>query len=290
MSAGSIIGHSVQMTDSASDTGGAYIGYNINNFSKTGTGTTAYGIFAGTGLDFVLFAQSGRASIGHTIPAGGGSTTSHVNITTTSGDFDSSDKVFGVRTSFAGHAGDPADSDYIGFGAADPGSTGSAQRTAFKAEGTSWDTAFKSEGGVFVTEENSSAGAVLHFQAGSGSIMELYEGTISSGTLRFSVTEEGKTTISTPTDIADVALDLDQNDADQPFIYFQGTASDPAAGVTPADNITEVNGGGAVVGPQAPTGSPDTGWAFNSMVKVKAVAVGGGTVDIWVAGYVPALT
>jgi hypothetical protein len=94
--------------------------------------------------------------------------------------------------------------------------------------------------------------------------------------------------IITTSAIAKEALQIEQGDADQEFVYFNGTASDPSAGSVPADNITEINGAGAVIGPQTTSGSPDTGWSFRGMVKMKVDAVGGGTIDAWLPLYEPA--
>lgn len=116
-------------------------------------------------------------------------------------------------------------------------------------------------------------------------LLELIDGTVAAGTQRFLFYDTGKALVTTDSALADVAVELNQQDADQPFMYFNGTASDPAAGSAPADNITEINGSGAVVGPQTTSGSPDTGWTFNGMFKTKVDAVGGGTVDVWIATY-----
>jgi hypothetical protein len=100
--------------------------------------------------------------------------------------------------------------------------------------------------------------------------------------------DSGTARISAGSAIARALIDLDQDDVDEPFLYYNGTQSNPAAGVAPADNITlaATNGSGAVVGPQATGGAGETGWAFWGMVKQEANSSGAGTpVDIWVPGF-----
>jgi len=132
-----------------------------------------------------------------------------------------------------------------------------------------------------ITANNSSYGVQIR-NNGSGDTLRLLDS--SSATL-FSQTQAGKAKFLSSATVASEIVELEQQDADQPFFYFNGTASDPAAGSAPADNITEINGSGAVVGPQTTSGSPDTGWAFNGMVKMKVDSVGGGTKDVWIATY-----
>jgi hypothetical protein len=107
-------------------------------------------------------------------------------------------------------------------------------------------------------------------------------GSTNASTISF---QAGAVRVQSVSTIAKEALEIDQQDADQEFVYWNGTASNPSAGSSPADNLTEINGSGAVVGPQTTSGSPDTGWAFNGMIKVKVDAEGGGTADVWIPNY-----
>ncbi|KKN49139.1 hypothetical protein LCGC14_0645870 [marine sediment metagenome] len=116
-------------------------------------------------------------------------------------------------------------------------------------------------------------------------LVQLFDGTIGAGTQRFLITDGGKVTVTTDNALADAALELNQTDADQEFVYFNGTPSDPAGGSVPADNITEITGTGAVVGPTTTGAGSETGWAFHGMIKIQVDVVGGGSTDAWIANY-----
>ena len=67
--------------------------------------------------------------------------------------------------------------------------------------------------------------------------------------------------IETASDCAVAALTLDQNDADEPFIEFEGTTDTDAS-----DNISTANGDGDVEGPK--NYSSQAGWAFAGMIRI----------------------
>lgn len=89
-------------------------------------------------------------------------------------------------------------------------------------------------------------------------LLELIDGTISGGTARLTVADTGLTTISTTTDLASEALAIDQNDADQAFIDFQGNSQSDKTG-----NIS--------TGVGTPDGNaPASGtWTLVAMVKIE---------------------
>ena len=195
----------------------------------------------------------------------------------------------GLNVTMDGNVGDNATSFIWGITSdLDTASGGTA--TAFRCQGILWDRAFVSQGGLVEIDGSEATTLVIIGQSGVGNILELKDGTVAAGTQRFVVDDTGQTIITTTNDLAVEVLQLVQSDIDQEFVYFNGTPTNPAAGVVPADNLTEVNGTGAVVGPQAPAGSPDTGWAFYGMIKIKVDAVGGGTADVWIPGFQPAVT
>ncbi len=71
-------------------------------------------------------------------------------------------------------------------------------------------------------------------------------------------------TVSTSASAAVAAIAIDQNDTDEPFLYYDGTST---ATAPPDANISTMDGSGAVVGPSAASGGH--GWAFTGMVRIE---------------------
>lgn len=229
-----------------------------------------------------LFTQAGK--IDHTPDNPTAPFDAHT-ITMTSGGLDN-ETMRGLVVSLTGNASDLNSAPVYGVGLTYTAGGGSNITHGVNI-GSTWDYGIYSNARCAIDSSNTTDAFVVA-QNSTGNLLRLIDGTVASGADRFVVNDTGLITITTTTDLASEALQIYQQDADQEFVYFHGTASDPAAGSLPADNLTEVNGGGVVVGPQTTSGSPDTGWAFYGMLKVKVDAVGGGTQDVWLAGYIPA--
>lgn len=95
----------------------------------------------------------------------------------------------------------------------------------------------------------------------------------SGGTDLFRVENDASTYIGTTTTLAKQALEIDQNDDNEPFIKYSGTS---AADQT--KNISTVNGDGAVEGPK--NFSASAGWQYEGMIRVDV----NGT-DYWMPYY-----
>ena len=73
------------------------------------------------------------------------------------------------------------------------------------------------------------------------------------------------------------SLILDQNSSSGVFIDFQGSS-----GAGYCCPISTIQGSGSVVGPKAPSGSPNNGWAFSKMVHVQLNGCGDYYIPVYV--------
>jgi hypothetical protein len=86
---------------------------------------------------------------------------------------------------------------------------------------------------------------------------------------------EGSLFIESPDEAGEPALQIDQNDADQAFVQFNGTeTADTAA------NVSTQPGDGAVVGPKAKGAA--SGWAFAKMLFIQ---VNNESTGYWIPAY-----
>ncbi len=72
--------------------------------------------------------------------------------------------------------------------------------------------------------------------ASATDVLRLYDGSVASGTLRFQFQPKGRLNIVTEATLASAALRLEQNDIDQPFVGFKGTAAAGAGRNISTDN------------------------------------------------------
>jgi len=89
-----------------------------------------------------------------------------------------------------------------------------------------------------------------------------FDGAVGAGANRFSTYRSGYTRINTDSTLAQPAVQINQNDDDEPFIRYDGSV-----GTISTDNIVETNGDGSVNAPK--DYATTQGWAFRGMIRVE---------------------